>query len=113
MFDWLADFVQWVWDWLASGIYDFVKAAFVLLTKMMIVGWYKFTLFSVDVAYTVFTEFIDSLNLSQYLQEKYNSLDSASLKVLSFFRVPEGLTLIFNAIGTKIVMRFVPFARFN
>ncbi len=109
MFDWLVDFVQWIWDWLASGIYDFVVAAFVLLTKVALKLYYEMTVLAADVAYELLNEFIESLNLSEYIAQKYNSLDSKAVQFFAFFRIPEGLNLLFNAMGTRLIMRYIPF----
>jgi|LSQX01.1.fsa_nt_gb hypothetical protein len=110
MLDWLFDFIQWVWDWLAAGIYDFFVAAAAYVSLVSFKIWLKFQFFLLDVGFKLYTDFLESLNISDYLQDKYNSLDSGVLSVLAFFRVPEGLTLIFNAIGTKIALRFIPFS---
>lgn len=113
MFDWLVDFIQYIWDWFAAGIYDFFVAAFAYAGLVITKVWLKFQLFMLDAAFKLYSEFVESLNLSEYLQQKYNSLDSAVISTLAYFKVPEGLTLIFNAIGTKIALRFIPFSGFR
>ena len=35
----ILEFFQAVWDWIYSGIYDFVKEAFVLATKVAIYSY--------------------------------------------------------------------------
>ncbi|HBN9661817.1 TPA: hypothetical protein L3911_005843, partial [Pseudomonas aeruginosa] len=48
----LSDILAWMqslWDFLYSGVYDFVTDAFVLLTKMAIKGWFEMQLFVAEI----------------------------------------------------------------
>ncbi len=105
----ITDFLQSIWDWISNGIYDFAKSAFVLLTKMAIISYYKMMLFLADVSFTAFQEILKSLKISQFVNSHYSGLSSGVKSLLSFFGIPEALNIIFSALGTRLTMRFVPF----
>ena len=105
----ILEFLQSMWDWLYVGIYDFVKAAFVLLTKMAIQAYFTAMIFAAEVGYEVFSSLMADIGVSQVVQSSYNSLDSKLRSALSFFGVPDAFNIIVSAIGTRFAMRFVPF----
>lgn len=105
----ILDFIQSVWDWLYVGIYDFVKSAFVLLTKMAINAYFTAIIFSAEVGYEVFSSYMSDIGISQVVQSNYSSLDSKLRSALSFFGIPEAFNIIISAIGTRFAMRFIPF----
>lgn len=104
----ILQFFQSVWDWIYSGIYDFVQEAFVLATKVAIYSYFQALLFAVDVAYEVFQELMDEIGISDTVQQYYNMLDADLRAALSFFGIPDALMLIFSAIGTRWTLKFVP-----
>lgn len=103
------EFLQSIWDWLYVGIYDFVKSAFVLLTKMAINAYFTVAIFSADVGYEVFSSLMNDIGVSDAVQSSYNSLDGKLRAALSFFGIPDALNIIVSAIGTRFAMRFIPF----
>lgn len=105
----ILEFLQSVWDWLYVGIYDFVKTAFVLLTKMAIHAYFTGVIFAADVGYDVFSSFMNDIGVSQAIQSSYSSLDGKARAALAFFGIPEALNVVFSAIGTRFAMRFIPF----
>ncbi|MFT0212899.1 DUF2523 family protein [Pseudomonas sp. F1_0610] len=107
--DSILEFIQAAWDWLYSGIYDFVVAAFVLLTKYFAIAYFKMQLFLLEIAYTAFSEIVDALKIGQFINSHYSKLDPEVRSGLSFFGIPEAFNIIFSACGTRLAMKFVPF----
>jgi hypothetical protein len=105
----ILEFFQSVWDWIYSGIYDFVKEVFVLATKVAIYSYYQALLFALQVAYQTFQELVSEIGISDKVQQYYNMLDADVRSVLSFFGIPDALMIIFSAIGTRWTLKFVPF----
>lgn len=105
----ILNFFQAIWDWVYVGIYDFVKSAFVLLTKYGIQAYFASMLFAADVGFEVFSELMQDIGVSQYVQSSYASLDVKLRSALSFFGIPEAVNMIVSAIGTRFAMRFIPF----
>lgn len=104
----ILEFFQSMWDWIYSGIYDFVKEAFVLATKVAIYSYFQALLFSLDVAYEVFQELVSEIGISDKVQQYYNMLNADIRGALAFFRIPDALMIIFSAIGTRWTLKFVP-----
>jgi len=105
----ILNFFQSVWDWLYQGIYDFVKDAFVLATKMMIYGYIQGMIFLLEVSYEVFASIMDEIGVSKQVEEMYSSLDADLRSALGFFGIPDALNIIVSAIGTRWTMKFIPF----
>ncbi|MCF3992705.1 hypothetical protein ACPTJI_34570, partial [Pseudomonas aeruginosa] len=74
----LSDILAWMqslWDFLYSGVYDFVTDAFVLLTKMAIKGWFEMQLFVAEIGYKAFKEVVGGIGIGSTITSYYSSLD--------------------------------------
>lgn len=105
----ILQFFQSIWDWFYVGIYEFVKDAFVLATKMIIYGYVQGMIFVMEVGYEVFSEIMDEIGVSQQIEQMYGSLDADIKAAVGFFGIPDALNIIFSAIGTRWTMKFIPF----
>lgn len=105
----ILEFFQSIWDWFYVGIYEFVKDAFVLATKMIIYGYIQGMIFVLEVAYEVFAQIMDEIGVSQKIEQMYGSLDGDVRSMLGFFGIPDALNIIVSAIGTRWTMKFIPF----
>lgn len=116
MFDWFATyldqffgFLQFVWNFLSSGIYDFVRDALVLLTKAALWSWYKIQILALEVAYQAAQEIVSDLGISQAVGTAYGRLPADVANAFSFFGIPQALNILFSALSTRFMLRFVPF----
>lgn len=105
----ILDWMQSLWDWVYVGVYDFVKSAFVLATKMAVYSYLQMVLFAADIGYTVFKEIMDGIGVSNVIRNAYSALDPQLRMMLAYFKIPEALNMIFSALGTRFVMQFIPF----
>lgn len=101
-------FFQAVWDFMDSGIYDFVKGLLVVVTKALIWSLIEFKVMMLDVAYTVVQEIINDTGVAALVKSAWGSIPGNVQATLSFFKIPQGLTLIFSAIPTRWAMKFIP-----
>lgn len=108
LFSSIADFFNFVWDWMTNGIYDFAQSFLVVLTKAAIYSYFQITLFTFDIAYTVVQEIMQDVGIVDLVKSAYSSIPGDVQSMLSFFNVPQGLTLIFSAIPTRWTMKFIP-----
>ncbi len=65
--------MQSLWDFLYSGVYDFVTDAFVLLTKMAIKGWFEMQLFVAEIGYKAFREVVGGIGIGSTITSYYSS----------------------------------------
>jgi len=100
---------QQISDFINVGIYT-------LLTKFaaQLIKWYVAAMWKAKLAALVFSwgtaqELLSSLNVSSYLNTAWSSLESRTLSMLVFFRVPEAVNIIISAAATKFVFRFFGF----
>ncbi|MBD9675672.1 DUF2523 domain-containing protein [Pseudomonas sp. PDM18] len=108
-FDQIVLFLQWIWNFLTQGIYDFIKDGFVVATQWAMYSALQGFLFLLDVSYTVARELIDSLGVSNMVRSMYATLPGPLAAALQFLGVPQALNIMFSALATRFCMRFVPF----
>lgn len=114
--EWLAGFINdcvlfinWVWSWFYTGIYDLLKSFLVVLTKASIYASLQATLFALDIAYTTVQEILADIGVIAQLQSYWNGIPTEVRNYLDFFNIPQGLMLVLSAIPTRMALRFVPF----
>ncbi|EMD2212334.1 DUF2523 domain-containing protein [Pseudomonas aeruginosa] len=107
--DQIIAFFQWIWDFFAKGIYDFVRDGLVVATKASMYAALQTLILLIDVSYTAARELIDSLGVPQMIRSMYAALPGPIAAGLAFFGVPQALNIIMVAAATRFCMRFVPF----
>lgn len=107
-FDSVNTFFQAVWNFMDSGIYDFVKDLMVVVTKALIYSYFQFKIYALDIAYEVVQEILQDTGVTQMVKSAWSSIPGEIQATLGFFNIPQGLTLIFAAIPTKWALKFVP-----
>lgn len=112
---WLAEwlnsantFFQDIWDFMSSGIYQFFKDALVILTKAMIYSYLQFKILMLDIAVTVVKELAEESGVVELVKRAWGRIPGDMQSMLGFFKIPQGLTLIFGAIPTRWAMKFIP-----
>lgn len=112
---WLADwlnsantFFQFIWDFMSSGIYQFFKDALVIITKALIYSYLQFKILMLDVAISVVKEISEESGAVALVKSAWGSVPGDMQSMLSFFNIPQGLTLIFAAIPARWAMKFIP-----
>lgn len=102
-------FFQAAWDFITSGIYEFTKEALKAATKVVIYSYLQGLLMAIEVAYEVFDELMAGLGVTQAISSYWGSVDSKVRNFVSFFGIPDAINMLTSAIGTRFVMRFIPF----
>lgn len=101
-------FFQAQWDFMDSGIYEFIKSLLVVVTKAAIWTAIQVKIISIDIAYTVVQEVLQDSGVTALVKSSWASIPGDMQSTLAFFKIPQGLTLILSAIPTKWAMRFIP-----
>lgn len=102
-------FFQWVWDFLTTGIYDFLRDGMMLLTKGAIYSYIQIQLFALNVAFHAAQSFMTDFGVSQQLRTYWGQIPGDVAAGLNFFGIPQALNIIFSALSTRFVLKFVPF----
>lgn len=113
--DWLSSivdqvlvFFQSIWDFVAVGVYVFVKDLFVVWTKAAIYAYFTGMMFAMDVAYTASREIIESFGVSNIIRNGFSGLPADVQGGLNYFGVPQAINIIFSGLSTRFCMQFVP-----
>lgn len=107
--DQITSFFQYIWDFLTTGIYEFVKDGLVVLTKAAIYSYVHIQILALEVAYEAAQSIMSDLGVAQAVRQRYAGLPADVVNVLSFFGIPQALNIIFSALSTRFVLKFVPF----
>lgn len=106
--DQIIGFYQFIWDFFSKGIYDFSKEVFVILTQVLVYSWFKMQIFSLEVAYEAAQGIVSDLGVTAAVRSYYAGLPAEVASIMSFFGIPQCLNIIFSALTTRFVLRFVP-----
>lgn len=97
--------------WFGEEIYNFATWAFSQLVQYIILASIKFQILAVTFAWDVASQLLADLNISSFISEAWGSIPGDLSSVLGFFGVPEAVNILISALGTKFVLRFVPFSK--
>ncbi|CAA36333.1 unnamed protein product [Primolicivirus Pf1] len=101
--DQIIAFFQWIWDFFAQGIYDFVRDGLVVATKASMYAALQTLILLIDVSYTAARELIDSLGVPQMIRSMYAALPGPIAAGLAFFGVPQALNIIMGRGGDALL----------
>jgi len=107
-FNAVTGFFQACWDFLTTGVYTLLKDFLAVAIEAYIYSFVKFKLFCLQLAFDVVNQIASDTGAAALLQSAWSSLSADVQSTLTFFSVPQGLTLILAAIPTKLVLRIVP-----
>jgi hypothetical protein len=103
------DFFDWLFNWLSTGLWSIVQEAIVWLVTKIAIWKFESMLWALDFSWGIGRSVVESLSLSQHIQQAFGSVDTKVLNNMTFFRVPEALNIILSAVVSKFVLRFIPF----
>lgn len=101
------DLVQQGLEWLNSGQYGYWQQLFAYWVKWAIYGKIQFILWALPFTWGIAASVLDMLNVSQYLNDAWASLDSYILGWLTYLRIPDAINILINAFMTRVVLRFL------
>ena len=91
-------------DFFNAGLYDFLVEFTAWLTIKITIWWFAIKIASIAFFWDVSSQILDQLNISGLINDAWSGIDSTTLSVLTYFRLPEALSIIMNAHITKFVM---------
>lgn len=92
-------------DWIYTGIYDFVEEVMQELVAWLVIAKLQGMLFLMEFSWGVAKQIMVNLNIGDYINQGFSNLDPVLMGYLNFFRVPESLNLIVQAIATRVTLR--------
>ncbi len=88
-----------------TGVYEFVEEVLQELVAWMVIAKLQGMLFMMEFSWGVAKQIMINLNIGDYIQTGFNGLDPVLMGYLNFFRVPESINLIVQAIATRLTLK--------
>jgi len=106
-FDKVIEFFNNITDFVFNGIYQFAVEVFAQYVIWSTIATIEFKLWMIGFAWDVAQSILSQLNVFNELNAAFASLDSEVLSIISFFAIPQALSIILSAATTKFVLRFM------
>lgn len=97
--------IRFIIDWFYTGIYDFIIEVFEELVAWIVVAKLQTMLFLMEFSWGVAKQIMFNLNIGDYISMGFSTIDPVLMGYLNFFRVPESINLIVQAIVTRLTLR--------
>lgn len=101
----IIDGITWIIDFIYVGIYDFIQEVMQELVAWLVIAKLQTMLFLMEFSWGVAKQIMVNLNIGDYIQEGFSGLDPVLMGYLNFFRIPESLNLIVQAIATRVTLK--------
>lgn len=101
----IVDGVVWFIDYLYVGIYEFIEEVMQELVAWLVIAKLQTMLFLMEFSWGVAKQIMINLNIGDYIQQGFSGLDPVLMGYLNFFRIPESLNLIVQAIATRVTLK--------
>jgi hypothetical protein len=88
-------------------IFVFFKNLFPEILKWAELSFIRIHNFSIGFLSVFVTDFLYSLTVFQQVEDAFSALDSQTLILISFFRIPEAVHIILSAYFSRFVLRLV------
>jgi hypothetical protein len=92
-------------EWIYIGIYSFVEEVLQELVAWLVIAKLQGMLVVMEFSWGVAKQLMVNLNIGEYIDQGFSNLDPVLMGYLNFFRVPESLNLIVQAIGTRVTLK--------
>jgi len=103
--DTIVDGITWIIDFIYVGIYKFIEEIMQELVAWLVIAKLQSMLFLMEFSWGVAKQIMVNLNIGDYIQMGFNGLDPVLMGYLNFFRVPESINLIVQAIATRVTLK--------
>lgn len=94
-----------IYEWFTTGIYEFAVELVAYLVEWIVVGMITAKLWAAVFFWDVAKTILVNVGLSPMIEASWASLDSRLLGHLTFFKIPEAINILLQAIVTRFSMR--------
>lgn len=94
----------WIIQFIYTGIYDFVEEVLQELVAWLVIAKLQGMLVLMEFSWGVAKQIMINLNIGDYINQGFNQLDPVLMGYLNFFRVPESINLIVQALATRLTL---------
>lgn len=108
LYDAIIGFFNGFWNFLSETIFDVATWAFAQFVEYLTLGAISFQLWALDFAWGVAKQILVDLDFTNKVTMALGLLPESSLSIVNALGVTQCLSLIFTALITKYVLRFIP-----
>jgi len=108
MFDWLIEPINYVINWLQVTIYDYTVQSFAYMVEAATLASIKFMIWAIGFAWEVAEQIIVDLGVTDALNSAWSTIPGDTVSVLTFFQIPQMVSILVTAFITAYVMKFIP-----
>lgn len=94
----------WIIQFIYTGIYDFVEEVLQELVAWLVIAKLQGMLVLMEFSWGVAKQIMINLNIGDYINQGFSQLDPVLMGYLNFFRVPESINLIVQALATRLTL---------
>lgn len=105
------DAISDFYSWLNSGLYELITDAFAQLVIWITIAAIELKIFLIEFGWDVAQSIMANYGISDYINRAWGDLDSDLLGYLTFFRIPESLNIIFQALIAKFSLSVIGIGR--
>ena len=107
VFESIFDALQFIADWFVTdtGIYGFFEELLQELVAWIVIAKLEFTLWTLKFSWGVAQQIMFNLGIGSYISQAFNGIDSVLMGYLNFFRIPESINMIVQALITRVTLR--------
>lgn len=100
--------LQALWDWITTGIYDFMVWVFTAFFEWWLLKLIVFKTWAIAFAWDVAKQVLVDLGFSDRLNAAWGGLSSGVGGFLAALSFPQALTILVTALVTRLALRLIP-----
>jgi hypothetical protein len=96
--------IQAVVTFFNSGLWEWLENALVSITSYYVLWQLKAQILFVGFSWEVAKNILNILSVSDLLTDSWSSLDNDVLNMITYFKIPESINVLLNAVVTRFVL---------
>lgn len=102
--DQIAQFFNDVIQFYQVGIPDMLTQFLAYLGKLAFYSMLTFKLYMTQIAYEIAQQVLSDFNVTALIESGFNSLDSKTMAITNYFRIPDFIKNVIGAYATRFVL---------
>lgn len=103
----LLDLSELIYWFFTEGLLEYADSVLVAMGAHVVVWYLKIKLYGLQLAIGIATEVITTIGITGAIETSFNSLDSKTLQVVSFFKIPQCIEIIMSGWFTRMILGMV------
>ncbi len=103
----IASGIEWIANWLNGdeGIYGFFEELLQEAVAWLVIAKLEFMLWTLQFSWGVAKQILVNVGVGDYIADAFTGVDPMLMGYLNFFRVPESINMLLQALITRFTLR--------